>query len=156
MFLQSAAECCGMRIVTLQLLCMNNISCAIICGFLVTKIAHKHWWGMGSPIAIFTHLPVRLSHKNIPKLHTYWQISNRILTLVQIKHHTTESSLKKYFVIQYISELFDWYHQTKWPVFLGTVNASWRRKNKQTYKLLWIINCISLGNLVYKNGEKDQ
>lgn len=37
-FLQRAAERCSGGIVTLQLLCMNNISCAIICVFLVTKL----------------------------------------------------------------------------------------------------------------------
>lgn len=37
-FLQRAAEHCSGGIVTLQLLCMNNISCAIICVFLVAKL----------------------------------------------------------------------------------------------------------------------
>lgn len=37
-FLQRVAERCSGGIVTLQLLCMNNISCAIICGFLVAKL----------------------------------------------------------------------------------------------------------------------
>lgn len=44
-FLQWAVECCCAGIVTLELLCMNNISCAIICVFLVAKNdtrAHKH------------------------------------------------------------------------------------------------------------------
>lgn len=37
-FLQRAAERCSGGIVTLRLLCMNNISCAIICVFLVAKL----------------------------------------------------------------------------------------------------------------------
>lgn len=36
-FLQWGVECCCARIVTLELLCMNNISCAIICVFPVAR-----------------------------------------------------------------------------------------------------------------------
>lgn len=36
-FLQWGVECCCAGIVTLELVCMNNISCAIICVFPVAK-----------------------------------------------------------------------------------------------------------------------
>lgn len=36
--------CCSRGIVTLELLCMNNISCAIICSFLVTNLLCQTDW----------------------------------------------------------------------------------------------------------------
>lgn len=44
-FLQWGVECCCAGIVTLELVCMNNISCAIICVFPVAKKKEKNETG---------------------------------------------------------------------------------------------------------------